>query len=450
MTAPRPLPFPLYNSSSLTSIVGLGEEFFDLPTFPTDNDERTYITLDISLNEFKKIATAVDVGSDIAYAEDAVYIWWLWTRVVMPESICEAIVRCITENQATRDAVAGVFLDSPNTAEYEKLLLKLQDDLENPVTPTTSTDCNNKLFGASREFVTVLNQNAVDFLELIAVSPVKQGANLSAIIASAPLLDELGLDAIAQTAVWALEQVSAYYIASYTDEYRDALACEVFCSVKDTCQISVDDFYQVLKARADFSITNPDDIVQVAIAIAQVTFTGAADRVCDVWLYWQMELARLGNVIADGLGAAQVLGFGTSLSRLRTQLALGLSRPSTDWLTLCNCLDIVLEIFGSSGTPSLTFDAGKWYLSLQAGTYAYVRVQGGDNTCAYAFRMQEIVVESGTPTGREWQNCPSETYDSANAPVTDMEDILMSYFAVSSTTGIGGTDFTISFTVSAS
>jgi hypothetical protein len=49
-------------------------------SWPTDSDERVVIPFELSLNEYNVLASAIDVGSDIAYGEDALRVVWLWLR----------------------------------------------------------------------------------------------------------------------------------------------------------------------------------------------------------------------------------------------------------------------------------------------------------------------------------------------------------------------------------
>lgn len=450
MSAPRPLEFPLNYALSLTSLVEDGADSFTLPQFPTDSDERTTLLLNLSLREFVALATAIDVGSDIAYGDEAVAIWWLWTRSIMSETLCEKIAQCINTSEAVRDAIGDIFTSDIDTPQYEQLLEKLREDLEQTISPVNPTDCNDSLWGACISFVEVLNRNALDYLELLETSPIDQTLELANNVANAPLLDEVGLDAITGTISWAIDQLFDYYVASYTDEYRDALACEVFCRVKNTCAISVNDFYEVLKERAQVSVLDPNDIVQVAVSLAQIVFSGASDRVVDVWFYWNLELARLGNTLANANGVVASFGFGNAMTRLKTQLKLGFNNPDSDWELLCDdCPSVpTIEIYETNGASTLDFDGTTYTLFVQAGTFASLRVIGADeNNCDNPFRPENITVLSGVPTGREWRNCPSGTIDSANAPVTDAEGLLMSYYAVSASIGLGGTDFTLTFTL---
>lgn len=450
MSDVRPLPFPLNYAQSLTALVDEGGETFDLPTFPSDSNERIDVIMNLSLTEFVKLATSIDVGSDIAYGNEAVAIWYIWVRSIMSESLCAKIEECVLTSTGVRDAIGGIFTSDIDTPQYQQLLEKIQDDLEETITPITSADCNDKLWGSCIQFVEILNRNALDYLEQLEVAPVEQALEIANNLASAPLVDEVGLDAITSTIEWAVDQLFDYYTASFTDEYRDALACEVFCRVKDTCSISVNDFYEVLKERALVNVLDPNDIVAVALSIVQVTFTGADNRVCDVWLYWNLELARLGNLLTNSLGVASAFGFGNAMTRLKTQVKLGLNNPDRDWILLCGDCVVPnqLEIYSQNGTNTLTYDGTEYTLSVARNTFASIRRIGGNQAnCTLSFTPTGITVVSGNATGREFRNCPSGTINSANAPVTQANNITMSYLAVSSTGAIGGTNAVIRFKI---
>jgi len=345
MSSPRPLAFPLNYALSLTSLVEEGVDSFTLPEFPADSDERTTLLLNLSLREFVALATAIDVGSDIAFGEEAVAVWWLWTRSIMSETLCQKIAECINTNESVRNAIGDIFTSDIDTPQYQQLLEKLRDDMEETISPVAPVDCNDSLWGACISFVEALNRNALDYLELLETSPIDQTLELANNVANAPLLDEAGLDAITSTISWAIDQLFDYYVASYTDEYRDALACEVFCRVKDTCAVSVNDFYEVLKARANVNVLDPNSLVQVAISLAQIVFSGASDRVVDVWFYWNLELARLGNTLANANGVAVSFGFGNAMTRLKTQLKLGFNNPDSDWQLLCEDCPPAVQAF---------------------------------------------------------------------------------------------------------
>lgn len=83
--------------------------------WPEDSDERVLVPFMLSLNEYVVLSSAIDVGSDIAYGEDALRVMWLWQRNMRCEvSLCDAIASCITSNPGVRTALLN-FIKEPAT-----------------------------------------------------------------------------------------------------------------------------------------------------------------------------------------------------------------------------------------------------------------------------------------------------------------------------------------------
>lgn len=115
-SGPRSLPWPLLHPLVGTQTV---EDDGDYPpssfVWPSDPDERTLVPFWLSLNEYNVLGSTIDVGSDIAYAEDALRVVWLWLRNMRIEvPICELIDDCITNNPTTILTIVAM-LQSNNT-----------------------------------------------------------------------------------------------------------------------------------------------------------------------------------------------------------------------------------------------------------------------------------------------------------------------------------------------
>lgn len=108
-SGPRPLPWPLlYPLVDVRTV----EDDGDFPpssfVWPTDPNERTLVPFWLSLNEYNVLGSTIDVGSDIAFGEDALRVVWLWMRnwrIQVP--ICDAVDDCITNNPATIEAIVN-------------------------------------------------------------------------------------------------------------------------------------------------------------------------------------------------------------------------------------------------------------------------------------------------------------------------------------------------------
>lgn len=143
-SGPRPLPWPLLHPLVKTRTV---EDDGDFPpssfVWPVDPNERTTIPFWLSLNEYNILGSTIDVGSDIAFAEDALRVMWLWMRnfrIEVPMPCCDDLTQAILEqdamytadqtpqravqSKALRDALEAVYDGSPTSI--------------NPAAPTTN------------------------------------------------------------------------------------------------------------------------------------------------------------------------------------------------------------------------------------------------------------------------------------------------------------------------
>lgn len=106
----RKLPFPLINS---LSIVGFSPDDGQQPISLNDlfPDETTKIKLEfeLSLDEYVALASAIDVGRDIAYGEDSEFLWWVWVACVKGLAMdCDGVADCIENSAAVQAAIANL------------------------------------------------------------------------------------------------------------------------------------------------------------------------------------------------------------------------------------------------------------------------------------------------------------------------------------------------------
>lgn len=106
---PRPLAWPLRNP--IVSSVTVEDEVDCDPSsfvWPDDPDEKTLVPFYLSLNEYNILGSTIDVGSDIAFADDALRVMWLWMRNFRCNvPICDLVDACINDNPATIAAIVN-------------------------------------------------------------------------------------------------------------------------------------------------------------------------------------------------------------------------------------------------------------------------------------------------------------------------------------------------------
>lgn len=106
---PRALSWPLLNP--LVGSVTVEDEVDCDPSsfvWPDDPNERTLVPFYLSLNEYNVLGSTIDVGSDIAFGNDALRVVWLWMRNFRCNvPICDLVDACIEGNPATIAAIVA-------------------------------------------------------------------------------------------------------------------------------------------------------------------------------------------------------------------------------------------------------------------------------------------------------------------------------------------------------
>lgn len=239
----RPLVFPLGNAVTLSSEISADEPDCDGSSaviFPSDPDERTVIPFLLSLNEYNVLASAIDVGSDIAYGEDAIAVMWLWLRNTRcMDMICDWLSNC------TQDAI-GAATGVDQYQRYQAIAVAKQAKYEadwdgtpqsiNPDAPETdyddagTDDDKLALCSACEAFVKLYAAQKVQQLTIVYVG-------FSVIISFLALLIP-GLGWILGTgiavAIGGAVLVGGVTYAAAIDALNDVLALnDVTCCMKD-------------------------------------------------------------------------------------------------------------------------------------------------------------------------------------------------------------------------
>lgn len=263
LAGPRPLVFPLKNPLAVTAITsGEGPECL-VPAFPGDSDEKVTVLFRLSLNEFVMLASAIDVGSDIAYGQDALQVWWVWVASLMCASFCEEMAECIEgQQESLMAALAGAIKSNP------LLLAAIADAVaENggivpgrplsegqagtnvlPANVKIDDECDfNALWGACLYLIQSGNRAITDFFEQI--EDTSNTLETSSLVADKiPAAGDYVSFAF-ELADQLRENIAEGYAAEYTEEYENDLACALFCAAKTACELTPDMLTQVLNER---------------------------------------------------------------------------------------------------------------------------------------------------------------------------------------------------------
>lgn len=337
----RPLEFPLYNSASESGDTPEGEE---IPVFVwevEDPDERVLINLEVSLNEYVGLATAIDVGRDIAYNEDSFKIWWLWIRAYKMVEWCAHIIDCIQNDADTQAALAGWLASSGNGVPGENMPASKQTEDMGGI---WNDGCNPDITWAqSVAMVTRANTAIVDLLE--SLSEATTVSQIAGVLASLPLIENLGLTTLTNLAQLLIGLPLSAYNDDYTTAWAEALECEIFCAAKEDCIINFIDVWSILRLRVEPEVPTlvPPDPIWNIVGWANEIFIQASALLelnkADVMFYFLFGGLAYGNVIIN----QNAIGKGI----LETALMLAADEPNNDWEVLCeDCPEEIAPALG--------------------------------------------------------------------------------------------------------
>lgn len=247
-TGSRKLPYPL--NKTLEPIGDTPNEAVDYTTvlgFP-DETTRVNITLNLSLDEYVALATAIDVGRDIAFAEDSELIWFTWVRAFSEGTVmaCEDVADCVESelaagnetliNQIFETTILNGF-GNPNRVNptgTTPLDRNPAGALGTDIIPLENCNLDALWAGIRHGIVERLDELLADTLQDMAAIPTIIGRN-AAWLDIIPVLGDIA-EAIVTTLSSVTPSLLSLYEAYSSEATKDELACELFQIVCAECR----------------------------------------------------------------------------------------------------------------------------------------------------------------------------------------------------------------------
>jgi len=381
--ASRILPFPLKESIQPIPEISDGEVVHQtVDFFPEDSDEQIDVTMRLSLNEYVALASAIDIGRDIGYGENSQEIWWLWIKAILGMPTCEQIIDCIENDADVRQALTDYLFSqgyAPVGSGGTPLTPTAYNNNPLLIDGSTIVDCgNDNLFGAITQFVDFINRRIVDVFEIIE-SETNIIERTQIALEAVPITDTLAADSAAAFADQLIEEIAEGYDAAFTEELEDEYRCDLFCLVKDTCEMDFQTFADYFNNR----IGNTPPSVQFS-----------------EYIEWFITGDFVGSNIVDAAYSLvcaalsyQSAAFGINIAALLTSINSALNDPNSDWLTLCEDCggdfpDLVNTVCWAGGSSGVLVqeNADTWTLESTGGDFqARISAVGG-----VAFRIMTI------------------------------------------------------------
>lgn len=294
-TTPRKLPYPLSESAStVNQSPQTTPSAIPLEWQSEDTSEIVSIRMDLSLDEYVALATAVDVGSDIAFNEDAIWIWDIWTKAFRGATMtCEDVADCIETSEAVQDAIilsngnsndlyGNINPDSltPSGTEAEIMDTRFPPS-DRSQNAAQLEDCNlDELWAGIYFMVQKLDETGRDWLEQ-AVASGDKWQRAASIVRNIPIVGSLASTALEQLAEVAQDILNLYNAYS-TEAAMQEIACDLFEMVCESCRYptfqEIIDYY---RANSTITTTNVaeislkalvDFLVGSSLAIAQLCY----------------------------------------------------------------------------------------------------------------------------------------------------------------------------------
>lgn len=246
----RKLPYPL--NKTLEPIGDTPNETVDYATvlgFP-DETTRVNITLNLSLDEYVALATAIDVGRDIAFADDSELIWFTWVRAFREGTVmaCGDVADCIESeiaagNTELINALTNNNISTGTGGNYNRVngdvttVLDRNPPLSLQETINPDFECNlDALWGAIRHgIVERLDDTARDLLEdLAAINDTPQ--RFQAFIDVIPVLGDIA-EGVVTLATEVIPDILNLYDSYSSEAILDEIACDLFAMVCQECRM---------------------------------------------------------------------------------------------------------------------------------------------------------------------------------------------------------------------
>ena len=241
---------------------------------------------------------------------------------------CEEQKLCLMSLLSSDDDVKGLLNDFFDDL-FDKRVDELRQTLPEEYTKNIIeelTDCNpDELYGKIVRMIEYIHDTVMDFLE--EWETYTNGVEVVGALSELPFLDEIGLDAIFSYAQDITDSVKEAFETDYSVAWLEDRSCEIFCSLKDNCEVSIEDLANFFadKVSSQISLSNVVELFQSLIDLDIEGF-----NVADAYFAFFFGALKIANLIIP-------IEFGIEKF---FKLIRMFDEPNNDWEVLCeDCSD---------------------------------------------------------------------------------------------------------------
>jgi hypothetical protein len=338
----RKLPWDLRDQAAMSANTGADEGEVGSFVWPEDPDERTLVPFYWSQREYTAIASAIDVGSDIAFSTDAIRVWWLFVQNMRyPVPICDLVTQAILTCEDVQAAIATLIATPGVVQDAVRDLVTTDPAINNYISEVTLATVltleqrgQNLLkpdacdpgftFNQASKFVFLLNQLTEDLFEALEVG-TNALERAEGLVSAIPVIGGLlPFDEILQLADDLISNIQEDYMGAYDAGMYDDLRCGLWCTFKDTCLLDIDETLAYYQDKLAESL--PQDPLETMRAILSYLVLGDIPGDAPVYAMHLLVIAAMRT--------GQEL-FGINFAQLGIRLVAAGDDSDNDWETLC-------------------------------------------------------------------------------------------------------------------
>jgi hypothetical protein len=246
----------------------------------------------------------------------------------MDNGCCDIVADCITNSEAVQSAIDFYLDNSSNTIRTINTRIT---DLENIVaTAVIQDDCDSRRWAGILQVVNRLNENNIDFLQVLADDLTDIFTRVENILEAIPVFgDAIEIATGAEGWLGFAQSIAQDALDEYEAEdstaLREQFACDIFCATSG-CEVTIDDFITAVIDRL------PQDIITLGLEALKdvVNIILGGSNATDNY-YWLCYLAQLYTLkLTTAWFNFDHVGFTVEYAR-------GSNSPNTDWELLCGC-----------------------------------------------------------------------------------------------------------------
>lgn len=331
----RALKYPLYAPLNIEGASALlAPSILSLEGWGTlDNNEKVNVIFALSLSDFIRIASMIDVGRDIAYPDESEKSWDIWAGGLISMDLCDSVANCISTSESVQQSIE-TYLTSKSTTV--KTIFDRLDKMQNQTYTADSSivaPCDDKRFAGIVSMIDTLNTANIDALQVFSDSTRDVLERLEDASTIIPIIGDFlaffGVDSALSFFSSIAQDVIDEYENIDTLTLREEIACGVFCRT-DGCDVTLDDILDEFNSRIPSTtaeLLNATLDEALAVLFGGTTLTN--------FYYYAVNILALNTLKSNNAWAG--------LTALRFSIAYtqGTQTPDSSHALLCDCGDVV-------------------------------------------------------------------------------------------------------------